>query len=141
MRIKIVCKDKNLLPKYQTKFSAGVDLCSIENITINPGEVHAVATGLFLEIPIGYEGQIRSRSGLAMKQITVLNAPGTIDSDYRGEIKVILRNSSHHEFQITYGMRIAQLIFSKYEIVQEFIVVDTLDETERGFGGFGSTGL
>jgi len=130
-----------LIPQYQTSQSAGFDLHSIEDIVLLPGERKLISTGLSFEIPQGYEIQIRPRSGLAYKHgISVLNSPGTIDSDYRGEIKVLLINYSDEEFEIKLGDRIAQAIIQKV-IQAQFIEVDSLNNTERGDGGFGSTGV
>ena len=134
--------DKKLnLPKYTTKGSAGFDLSSAEDILILPGQVVAVDTGFAFEIPIGYEMQIRSRSGLAIKSnLFVLNAPGTIDSDFRGSVKVILCNASNQNFSIRAGDRIAQGKITP--VVQAiFIETDDLEQTERGEKGFGSTGI
>ena len=142
MKVKIVNKSKWDVPTYATPLSAGVDLHANidENITLRPLERTLVPTGLFMAIPAGYEGQVRPRSGMAAKHgITVLNTPGTIDADYRGEIKVILVNLSNEAFEIVPGERIAQMVFAKHETA-EFEEVETLDETQRGQGGFGSTG-
>jgi len=142
MEIKIVNKSSNPLPSYETVNSAGMDIrCSItKDIVLNPFDRVLVTTGLFMEIPIGYEAQIRPRSGLAIKSgITVLNSPGTIDSDYRGEIKVILVNLSNDSFTIKNGDRICQMIISKHEMAR-FNLVEELNETSRGIGGFGHTG-
>jgi dUTP pyrophosphatase len=131
------------LPKYATEKSAGMDLEAAVDapVTLKPGERALVPTGLAIALPEGYEAQIRPRSGLAAKNgVTVLNSPGTIDADYRGEIKVILANLGHEEFTVTRGMRIAQMIVAPYEQVK-WHAVETLDETERGAGGFGSTGV
>ena len=141
MNIKIINKSNNPLPKYQTALSAGMDLFAHleEEVTLKSLERKLIPTGLFLEIPAGFEAQIRPRSGLAIKNgITVLNAPGTIDADYRGEIGVILVNLSADKFIIKNGDRIAQMIIAKYETItwQE---VTEINETERGGGGFGST--
>tara|TARA_B100000700_G_C15039406_1_gene854547 strand:- start:1541 stop:1975 length:435 start_codon:yes stop_codon:yes gene_type:complete len=143
MKIKIVNKSKHDLPSYSTKNSAGMDIrANINNpFIINPLERVIIKTGLFIELPSGYEAQVRPRSGLAFKKgITVLNSPGTIDSDYRGEIGVILVNLSSEEFVINDGERIAQMVIAKHEqaILTE---VEVLEETERGSRGFGSTGL
>ena len=141
MKIKIINKSKNPLPKYQTELSAGMDISAnlAESITIKPLERKLIPTGLFLEIPEGFEAQIRPRSGLAIKNgITVLNAPGTIDADYRGEIGVILVNLSAEDFTINSGDRIAQMVIAKYETA-EWQNADALNETARGAGGFGST--
>jgi len=129
-----------VVPKYQTEEAAGFDLHSTDELTIKPGERKLVGTGLAFEIPVGYEIQIRPRSGLAYKHgITVLNTPGTIDSDYRGEIKVLLINHSNEEFKINIGERIAQAVIK--EVVQTtFVEVVELSDTVRGAGGFGSTG-
>lgn len=142
MKIKIINKSRHDLPHYETIASAGMDLRA--NITeariLKPLERTIVGTGLFIELPIGIEAQVRPRSGLAVKKgITVLNAPGTIDADYRGEIGVILVNLSNEEFTINNGERIAQLVIAKHERA-EWDEVETLSETERGEGGFGSTG-
>ena len=131
------------LPAYQTVLSAGMDLCAhLEApITLEPGSRMLIPTGLFIELPEGFEAQIRPRSGLALKHgITVLNSPGTIDADYRGEIKVLLFNLSNETFTVYPGDRIAQLICEHYE-TPPIKVVDELDATERGAGGFGSTGF
>ena len=143
MKVKVINKSNHALPQYETNASAGVDLrANIEaNITLKPLERCLVKTGLFLEIPVGYEAQVRPRSGLAYKNgITVLNAPGTIDADYRGEVGVILINLSDDEFTIENGERIAQLVFARFEQA-EWQSSETLSETERGEGGFGSTGV
>jgi dUTP pyrophosphatase len=128
------------LPAYATAGAAGMDVVSAEALTLQPGARKAVATGFSIAIPVGYEVQVRPRSGLALKNgITCLNTPGTIDSDYRGEVKIILANLSHEPFVIARGDRIAQLVPAP---VQRALMVetDTLDETDRGTGGFGSTG-
>ena len=143
MKIHIVNKSKHSLPDYSTKSSAGMDLrANIENsINLKPLQRVLVPTGLFIEIPEGYEAQIRPRSGLAIKNgITVLNSPGTIDADYRGEICVILINLSNDDFLINDGERICQMVISKHEQA-EFIEVELLKETKRGAGGFGHTGI
>ncbi len=130
------------LPKYETKGSAGMDLLAAidENITIKPGEIKLVKTGISIALEEGFEAQVRPRSGLALKNgVTVLNTPGTVDSDYRGEVCVILINHSQVDFVITRGMRIAQMVIAKYEQAKIKEVLD-LDETIRGSGGFGSTG-
>jgi len=132
-----------LIPEYKTHGSAGLDLCSSseEKIIINSSEAKIISTNLVLEIPEGYEGQIRPRSGLALKSgITVLNSPGTVDSDYRGEIKVLLINLSKEDFEVKFGDRIAQLIISKYEKVN-LVSAKEVSDTERGSGGYGSTGV
>ena len=142
MKIKIINKSKHPLPNYATNASAGMDLRANLNevIVIKPLERTLVSTGLFIEIPVGFEAQIRPRSGLALKNgVTVLNSPGTIDADYRGEIKVILVNLSHEPFAINDGERVAQMVIAQHEQV-EWIKVEELLETERGAGGFGSTG-
>ena len=143
MKIKIINKSRHDLPNYETIASAGMDLRAnlSEPITLKSLERAIVKTGLFIELPIGYEAQVRPRSGLAAKKgITVLNSPGTVDADYRGEIGVILVNLSAEEFVIENGERIAQLIIAKHERA-EWIEVTQLSETSRGEGGFGSTGL
>jgi len=143
MNVNIINKSKHANPFYSTKHSAGLDLrADLEtSIIIKPLERTLVKTGLYLEIPEGYEAQIRPRSGLAIKKgLTVLNSPGTIDSDYRGEIGVILINLSQDEVIVEDGERICQMIFSKYEQV-EFINVSQITETQRGDGGFGHTGI
>lgn len=142
MQIKIVNKSNHPLPHYGTEAAAGVDLrANIESpITLKPLERTLVKTGLFIELPVGYEAQVRPRSGLAYKNgITVLNSPGTIDADYRGEVGVILVNLSNEPFVIENGERIAQLVIAKHEQA-EWELVEELAETERGAGGFGSTG-
>ncbi|MAO07423.1 MAG: dUTP diphosphatase [Alteromonas sp.] len=143
MTIKIINTSNHDLPHYETEASAGMDLrASINNaITLQPLERSLVKTGLFIELPIGYEAQVRPRSGLAYKKgITVLNAPGTIDADYRGEIGVILVNLSNEPFTIENGERIAQLVIAKHERAS-WETVEVLSETVRGAGGFGSTGI
>ena len=142
MNIKIINKSNHELPSYETEASAGMDLRAnlSEARVLKPLERSIIGTGLFLELPGGYEAQGRPRSGLAAKKgITVLNAPGTIDADYRGEIGVILVNLSNEEFTINNGERIAQLVIAKHERA-EWIKVEELTETSRGEGGFGSTG-
>ena len=143
MTIKVINKSKHDLPKYQTELSAGMDLYANidEPITLKPLERTLVKTGLFISLPKSYEAQVRPRSGLAFKNgITVLNTPGTIDADYRGEIGVILVNLSSQDFTINDGDRIAQMVIAKHEtaIWEE---VENLDETNRGEGGFGSSGV
>jgi len=140
MKIGIINKSKNPRPKYKTSGSSGMDLRANDNIKLSPGERRAVPTGIYIEIPKGIEAQVRPRSGLAIKHgITVLNTPGTIDSDYRGEILVILINLSDSEFKINTGDRIAQIVFSRVEnIIWEKTI--KLTKTKRGEGGFGSTG-
>jgi len=143
MQIKIINKSNHDLPHYETIASAGMDLRAniSEAITLKPLGRTIVKTGLFIELPIGYEAQVRPRSGLAAKKgVTVLNAPGTIDADYRGEIGVILVNISNEDFIIENGERIAQLVIAKHERA-EWISAETLSETSRGEGGFGSTGV
>ena len=143
MEIKIINKSQHELPNYETIASAGMDLrANIQApITLQPLERTLVKTGLFIELPIGFEAQVRPRSGLAFKKgITVLNSPGTVDADYRGEIGVILVNLSNEAFVIENGERIAQLIIAKHERA-EWIEVQDLSETSRGEGGFGSTGV
>ena len=142
MNIKIINKSNHELPNYETLASAGMDLRAniTEAITLQPLERTIVKTGLFIELPIGYEAQVRPRSGLAAKKgITVLNSPGTVDADYRGEIGVILVNLSNEVFVIENGERIAQLVIAKHERAA-WIEVQELSETTRGEGGFGSTG-
>ena len=143
MTIKIINKSQHPLPNYETIASAGMDLRADLDapITLVPLGRVIVKTGLFIELPIGYEAQVRPRSGLAIKKgITVLNSPGTVDADYRGEIGVILVNLSNEDFVIENGERIAQLIIAKHERA-EWIEVQELSETSRGEGGFGSTGV
>ena len=143
MDIEIINTSPYSLPAYETILSAGMDLRAhmTEVITLQPLERKIIKTGLFMALPKGYEGQVRPRSGLAAKQgITVLNAPGTIDADYRGDIGVILVNVSNEEVTIQPGDRIAQLVIAKYERVQ-WKEVEHLPETDRGTGGFGSTGV
>ena len=143
MKLNIVNKSDNALPNYETVNSAGMDLRAYlpdGQIVIKSMQRVLVPTGLFMEIPVGYEGQVRPRSGLAIKSgITVLNSPGTIDADYRGEIKVILINLSDTDFIINSGDRIAQLIIAKCKQM-EVVEVESLSETKRGAGGFGHTG-
>ena len=142
MEIKIINKSNHDLPHYETIASAGMDLRAniSESRVLKPLERSIVGTGLFIELPVGIEAQVRPRSGLAAKKgITVLNAPGTIDADYRGEIGVILVNLSNEDFTIQNGERIAQLVIAKHERA-EWVEVETLSETDRGEGGFGSTG-
>jgi dUTP pyrophosphatase len=131
-----------VIPLYQTDGASGCDICSTENYTLKPGERYLFSTGIYLEVPQGYECQIRPRSGLAFKHgITVLNAPATIDCDYRGEVKVLLINHDHGKaFDVARGDRIAQLIFAKVERAN-FIIDDNFNKTDRGAGGFGSTGI
>jgi dUTP pyrophosphatase len=143
MKVAIINKSKHALPKYETSLSAGVDLrANLDSpIVLKPLERALVKTGLFIALPAGYEAQVRPRSGLAFKNgITVLNSPGTIDADYRGEIGVILVNLSNTDFTVSDGERIAQLVVAKHEQAN-FVEVTELDETSRGAGGFGSTGV
>ncbi len=142
IEVKIVNKSDNPIPGYETISSAGVDLRAhlSEAIIIKPLQRCLVPTGLFIELPTGYEAQVRPRSGLAIKSgISVLNSPGTIDADYRGEVKVILVNLSEDDFTISNGDRIAQMVISEHQRA-EFTEVNILSETERGAGGFGHTG-
>lgn len=142
MKIRIINKSKHPLPEYSTEASAGMDLRANidEDIALEPLKRVLVPTGLFVEIPVGYEAQIRPRSGLAIKKgITVLNSPGTIDADYRGEVCLIMVNLSDETFVIKDGERIGQMIISKHEKA-EWILTDSLEETTRGTGGFGHTG-
>lgn len=143
MQIKILNKSNHKLPTYETLSSAGMDLRAYISapVTIEPMDRTVVKTGLFIELPIGYEAQVRPRSGLAAKKgVTVLNAPGTIDADYRGEVGVILVNLSSEPFTIENGERIAQMVIAKHERA-EWQEVEVLSETSRGTGGFGSTGI
>lgn len=140
--VKVVAQNGAVIPEYKTLGAAGADICALleNSITIKPFERAMIPTGLFFEIPEGYEIQVRPRSGLAAKNgVTVLNTPGTIDSDYRGEVKVILINLGKEEFVVNNGDRIAQIIVAPVTI-GNFIKSETLTETERGDGGFGSTG-
>ena len=142
MQVKIINQSSNPLPAYKTPESAGMDLYANldTSITLNPLERQLIPTGIFIELPIGYEAQVRPRSGLAFKQgLSVLNTPGTIDSDYRGEIKVILVNLSNKPQTIKEGERVAQLVVAKHERVA-WQPVEVLSDSERGAGGFGSTG-
>lgn len=143
MQIKIINKSPHPLPAYETIASAGMDMRAniTEPITIKSLQRSMIPTGLFIELPFGYEAQVRPRSGLAAKNgVTCLNSPGTIDADYRGELKVILVNLSHNDFTINNGDRIAQMVIAKHERA-EFVEVPELSETTRGVGGFGSTGV
>ena len=143
MKIRIVNKSLNQLPQYATQASAGIDLrANLEkDVILKPLHRALIPTGLFIEIPVGYEAQVRPRSGLAIKKgVTVLNTPGTIDADYRGEIMVILINLSNEDFIIKHGERIAQMVIAAHEQA-EWIEVDELTDTERGTGGFGHTGV
>lgn len=142
MKVKIINKSTNPMPAYATEQSAGMDLRAslTESVTLAPMERRLIPTGLYIELPAGFEAQIRPRSGLALKKgITVLNTPGTIDADYRGEIGVILINLSNEPFVIENGERICQMVIARYESA-EFVEVEELSETERGAGGFGHTG-
>jgi dUTP pyrophosphatase len=142
MQVKIVNTSTNPLPSYQTEEAAGMDLRAFisESVTLKPLERKLIPTGLFIELPKGYEAQLRPRSGLAFKHgITLLNTPGTIDSDYRGEVQVLLVNLSNDAFTIENGERIAQMVFAKHEQAQ-LTEVDMLATSVRGAGGFGSTG-
>ena len=142
MEIKIINRSGHALPADQTAGSAGVDLraCLKETVILKPLERKLIPTGLYIELPLGYEAQVRPRSGLSLKHgITVLNSPGTIDADYRGEISVLLINLSGEDFEIANGERIAQMVIAKHEVAQ-FVPVEVLSETERGTGGYGSTG-
>ena len=142
MKVKIVNKSKHPLPEYATPMSAGMDLRAnlSEPIELKPLERKIIPTGLFIELPKGYEAQIRPRSGLAIKKgITVLNTPGTIDADYRGEIGVILINLSNESFVVNDGERICQMVISRYSKA-ELVTIDSLNESVRGEGGFGHTG-
>jgi len=143
MKIEIINKSNNLLPHYESKYSAGMDLkaSTTKEIVLSPLQRIIVKTGLFISLPVGYEGQVRSRSGLSIKHgVCVLNSPGTIDSDYRGEIGVILINLSIEPFLIQNGDRIAQLVIAQHEQA-EWIEVKQLEATTRGDKGFGSTGV
>ncbi|MBN2862062.1 MAG: dUTP diphosphatase [Bacteroidales bacterium] len=142
MKIKIVNKSKHELPSYSTSASAGMDLRANidDDIILGPLRRTLIPTGIYMEIPVGYEAQIRPRSGLAVKSgIGIVNSPGTIDADYRGEVRIILINLSDENFVIKDGDRICQMVITKHEKA-EWINVDSLDETERGKGGFGHTG-
>ncbi len=143
MKIEVINKSKHALPHYETGASAGMDLRAniSETVTLHPLERAIIKTGLFMALPVGFEAQVRPRSGLAAKKgITVLNAPGTIDADYRGEIGVILVNLSNEPFIVQDGERIAQLVIAKHEQA-EWMEVNELSDTARGAGGFGSTGV
>lgn len=143
MKVKIINRSRHQLPSYATELSAGMDLRANldEPIELQPLQRALVPTGLFMALPEGYEAQVRPRSGLAIKKgITVLNSPGTIDADYRGEVCVILVNLSNEPFTITDGERIAQMVIARHEQVA-WCECDVLDETERGAGGFGHTGV
>lgn len=143
LQVKIINKGHHPLPAYATEQSAGMDLRANldEPIVLRPMQRAIVKTGLFMALPVGYEAQVRPRSGLALKHgITVLNSPGTIDADYRGEIGVLLINLSDRDFTVNDGERIAQMVIARHETA-EFAIVDALDETERGAGGYGHTGV
>ena len=143
MKVQIINKSKHIIPAYETELSAGMDLrANIDvSITLKPLERAIIKTGLFIALPPGLEAQVRPRSGLAAKKgITVLNSPGTVDAEYRGEIGVILVNLSNDNFIVNDGERIAQLVIAKHERI-EWNEVSVLNETERGAGGFGSTGV
>jgi len=143
MKIKVVNKGHQPLPQYATPLSAGMDLrANLETpVTLRPMERRLIPTGLYIALPPGYEAQVRPRSGLALKRgITVLNAPGTVDADYRGEIGVVLVNLSADDFVVSDGERIAQMVIARHE-QGEFEEVDVLDETGRGTGGYGHTGV
>jgi dUTP pyrophosphatase len=143
LEIKIKNTSNNPLPNYQTAHSAGVDLMAFTNekIILRPMERKLISTGLYIELPDGYEAQIRPRSGLALKfGITVLNSPGTIDADYRGEIKILLINLGDQDFEIANGDRIAQMIINEYSKAR-WSLVEELTESHRGIGGYGSTGV
>ena len=143
MEIKVINKGRQPLPEYATPLSAGLDLrANIDvPVTLHPMERRLIGTGLYMALPPGFEAQVRPRSGLALKHgITVLNTPGTIDADYRGEIKVLLVNLSNEPFVINEGERIAQMVVAKHERA-DFTLVSELDETERGDGGYGHTGV
>lgn len=143
MKINIINKSQHALPSYETIVSAGMDLRAnlSKSVILGPMERALIPTGLFIELPIGFEAQVRPRSGLALKKgITCLNSPGTIDADYRGEIGVILANLSTEPFVVENGERIAQMVIAKHERA-EWIEVEELSKTERGAGGFGSTGV
>lgn len=140
--VKVVNQSKHALPEYATAHAAGLDLRANLNeaIVLKPLERTLVPTGLFIELPQGYEAQIRPRSGLAFKNgITVLNSPGTIDADYRGEVKVLLVNLSNTDFTVNDGERVAQMVIARHETIQ-WSAVESLEETQRGAGGFGHTG-
>lgn len=142
IEVKVVNRSGEALPAYQTPLSAGMDLRAdvADPVVLQPGQRALVPTGLYIELPAGYEAQIRPRSGLAFKNgITVLNSPGTIDADYRGEIRVLLVNLSNEAFEIKRGERIAQMVVARYERVQ-WVEAAALSDTERGAGGFGHTG-
>jgi len=142
MKIKVINQSKHPLPEYQTPLAAGLDLRANLNepVSLGPLERKLIGTGLFIELPAGFEAQIRPRSGLAFKYgLSVLNTPGTVDADYRGEVKVLLVNLSNETFVVQDGERIAQMVIAKHEQIK-WDSVDNLSETERGVGGYGSTG-
>ncbi len=142
LHIKVINESNHPLPEYATEHSAGLDLKANlkEAVVLKPLQRQLISTGLFMQLPVGFEAQIRPRSGLAFKQgITVLNTPGTIDADYRGEIKVLLVNLSNDDFTINDGERIAQMVVAKHEQIEWYAVTE-LDDSKRGAGGFGSTG-
>jgi dUTP pyrophosphatase len=142
MKVKVINRSKHALPAYQTPLSAGLDLRANidESVILGPLERKLIGTGLFVELPEGYEAQIRPRSGLAFKHgLTVLNTPGTVDADYRGEVKVLLVNLSNEFFEVQDGERIAQMVVAKHEFIK-WEEVDVLSDTVRGAGGYGSTG-
>ncbi len=141
--VPIINKSTNELPAYQTKQAAGVDLCAFleKAVVLKPMERKLIGTGLYMALPEGFEAMIRPRSGMAFKHgITVINSPGTIDADYRGEIKIALINLSHEDFTVKNGDRVAQMVINKYEQI-DFEITESLDETERGAGGYGHTGV
>ena len=143
INLPVINKSNNPLPEYQTKQSAGVDLCAFTStdVILSPGDRVLIGTGLYIALPEGYEAQIRPRSGLALKHgITIINSPGTIDSDYRGELKIALINLSKEDYIVKNGDRIAQMVISKYEQIS-FTLTENLDHTERGEGGYGHTGI
>lgn len=143
INLPVINKSNNPLPEYQTKQSAGVDLCAFTStdVILSPGDRVLIGTGLYIALPEGYEAQIRPRSGLALKHgITIINSPGTIDSDYRGELKIALINHSKEDYIVKNGDRIAQMVISKYEQIS-FTPTENLDYTERGEGGYGHTGI
>lgn len=138
IKIKLL-NDDAVIPKYQTELAAGVDLHTTESKTIQPNETVLLKTGIAMQIPKGYEGQVRPRSGMSLKtKVRVSNSPGTLDADYRGEVGIILDNIGNETIQINKGDRVAQLVFNQIEVA-DFELVNDLDETERGDGGFGST--
>lgn len=143
LKVKVINKSKHELPAYSTPQSAGMDLRANidESFTLHPMERKLITTGIYMALPIGYEAQIRPRSGLALKHgITVLNTPGTVDADYRGEVMVLLVNLSQEDFIVNDGERIAQMVIAKHEQA-DFVEVTELDETDRGDGGYGHTGV